>query len=166
MIRRKSTKSRRPYHPIFSTNLAALPIIIAAMTARAARSWRIPTAVVKLSLEESSMPLPPIQVVMEEVTDPQEIAEAQAQMEQARRNSAWLQAHAHEIYTQHRGKFIVVAGEELFVGNTPEEANALAKAAHPEDKGRLSQHIYPQKMTRRLLFTATLPPLPIPPRST
>lgn len=94
------------------------------------------------------MPLPPIQVVMEEVTDPQEIAEAQAQMEQARRNSTWMQAHAHEIYTQHRGKFIVVAGEELFVGDTPEEANALAKAAHPEDKGRLSQYIYPQKMAR------------------
>jgi len=94
------------------------------------------------------MPLPPIQVVMEEVTDPQEIAEAQAQMEQARRNSAWMQAHAHEIYTQHRGKFIVVAGEELFVGDTPEEADALAKAAHPEDKGRLGRYIYPKKMAR------------------
>ncbi len=48
-----------------------------------ALSWRIPPGVVKLEQEESSMPLPPIQVVMEEVTDPQEIAEAQAQMEQA-----------------------------------------------------------------------------------
>ena len=94
------------------------------------------------------MPLPPIQVVMEEVTDPQEIAEAQAQMEQARRNSAWLQAHAHEIYTQHRGKFIAVAGEELFVGDTLKEAIALAKAAHPEDKGLLSQYIYLEKMAR------------------
>ena len=94
------------------------------------------------------MPLPPIQVVMEEVTDSQEIAKAKAQMEQARRNSAWLQAHAHEIYTQHRGKFIVVAGEELFVGDTPEEAITLAKAAHPEDKGLLSQYIYPRKMAR------------------
>ena len=94
------------------------------------------------------MPLPPIQVVMEEVTDPQEIAEAQAQMEQARRNSAWLHAHAHEIYTRHRGKFIAVAGEELFVGDTLEEAIALAKASHPEDKGLLSQYIYPRKMAR------------------
>jgi hypothetical protein len=59
-----------------------------------------------------------------------------------------LCGHAHEIYTQHRGKFIVVAGEELFVGDTPEEANALAKAAHPEDKGRLGRYIYPKKMAR------------------
>jgi hypothetical protein len=94
------------------------------------------------------MSLPPIQVVMEEVTDPQEIAEAQAQMEQARRNSARLQAHAHAIFTKYRGKFIAIAGEELFVGDTPEEANALAKAAHPKDKGILSQYIYPQKMAR------------------
>lgn len=94
------------------------------------------------------MLLPPIQVIMEEVTDPQEIAEAQAQMQQAQRNSAWIQAHAHEIYTQHRGKFIAIAGEELFVGNTPEEAYSLAKAAHQEDKGILSQYIYPQKMAR------------------
>jgi hypothetical protein len=83
------------------------------------------------------MSLPPIQVVMEEVTDPQEIAEAQAQMEQA-----------HEIYMRHRGKFIAIAGEELFVGDTPEEAIALAKAARPEDKGLLSQYIYPRKMAR------------------
>jgi len=94
------------------------------------------------------MPLPPIQVVMEEVTDPQEVAKAKAQMEQARRNSAWLHAHAHEIFTRHRGKFIAIAGEELFVGETPEEAIALAKAAHPEDKGLLSQYIYPLKMAR------------------
>src|SRR5262245_14756918 len=51
MIRRKSTKSRRSYHPIFSTNLAALPIISASMTARTARSWRIQPAVVKWSME-------------------------------------------------------------------------------------------------------------------
>ena len=94
------------------------------------------------------MSLPPIQITMEEVTDPREIAEAQAQMEQARRNSVWMQAHAHELYTQYRGKFIVVAGEELFVGDTLEEAETLAKTAHPEDKGRLGRYIYPQKMLR------------------
>ena len=75
------------------------------------------------------MPLPTIQVVMEEVTDPQEIADFQVRWAQAQRNSDWLQAHAHEIYTKYRGKFIVVSGEELFVGDTPEEASALAKAA-------------------------------------
>jgi hypothetical protein len=94
------------------------------------------------------MPLSPIQVVMEEVTDPQEIAAFQARWAQAQRNSDWLQAHAHEIYTQHRGKFIVVAGEELFVADTPEEARTLARAAHPEDQGSLGRYIYPKKVAR------------------
>jgi hypothetical protein len=94
------------------------------------------------------MKLPPTQITMEEITDPEELAWFRVQWEQAERNSAWLQAHAHEIYTQQRGKFIVVAGEELFVGDTPEEANALAKAAHPEDRGSLSRYIYPKKMAR------------------
>ena len=76
------------------------------------------------------MSLRPIQITMEEVTDPQEIAEFQARRAQAEHNSAWLQAHAHEIYTRYRGRFIVVAGEELFVGDTPAEAHNLAKAAH------------------------------------
>jgi hypothetical protein len=41
----------------------------------------------------------------------------------------------------YRGKFIVVAGEELFVGDTVEEAVAQAKAAHPADKGSLTRYI-------------------------
>jgi hypothetical protein len=94
------------------------------------------------------MSLPPIQITMEEVTDPQEIVAFQARRAQAQRNSDWLQAHAHEIYTQQRGKFIVVAGEELFVGDTPEEAEAQAQAAHPDDQGSLSRYIYPRKMAR------------------
>ncbi len=94
------------------------------------------------------MSLPPIQVTKEEVTDPAEIAAFQARWAQAQRNSDWLQAHAHEIYTQQRGKFIAVAGEELFVGDTPEEVHTLARAAHPEDQGSLSRYIYPKKMTR------------------
>jgi hypothetical protein len=94
------------------------------------------------------MSLQTIPIVMEEVTDPTEIATFEARWAQAQRNSDWLQAHAHEIYTQHRGKFIVVAGEELFVSNTPEEALALARAAHPEDEGRIIRYIYPKKMAR------------------
>ncbi|MEP7338662.1 MAG: hypothetical protein ABI977_13070 [Acidobacteriota bacterium] len=94
------------------------------------------------------MSLPTMKVMMEEVTDPQEIAAFQVRWAQAERNSAWLQAHAHEIYTRHRGKFIVVAGEELFVADTPEEALALAKAAHLTDEGSLSRYIYPKKMAR------------------
>jgi hypothetical protein len=45
-------------------------------------------------------------IVMSEVTDPVELAKAHKRWEQADRNSAWLQAHVPEIYSQHRGKFI------------------------------------------------------------
>lgn len=94
------------------------------------------------------MILSPFQITMEEISDPAELAKFSDRWSQSERNSAWLQAHANEIYTQHRGKFIVVAGEELFVGDTPSEAHSLAKAAHPEDKGSLSRYIYPKKTAR------------------
>jgi hypothetical protein len=79
-------------------------------------------------------------VVMEVVTDPVEIAEANAQREQAERNCDWLEAHASEVYS-HRGKIICIAGQELFVGDTVEEVVARAKAAHPEDKGLFTRII-------------------------
>ncbi|MBI1765828.1 MAG: hypothetical protein HYR56_30860 [Acidobacteria bacterium] len=85
---------------------------------------------------------------MEEVTDPVEIAAFQTRWAQAERNSAWLQAHATEIYRNQRGKFIVVAGEELFVGATAAAALALAKAAHPDDHSSLIRYIYPKKTVR------------------
>lgn len=94
------------------------------------------------------MSLQSIPIVMEEVTDPTEIAAFDARWAQSQRNSDWLQTHAHEIYTRYRGKFIVVAGEELFVGDTPEEALALARVAHPKDEGRIIRYIYPKKMVR------------------
>ena len=37
-------------------------------------------------------------IVVSEVTDPSELAQARAQQERADRNSAWLQAHVPEIY--------------------------------------------------------------------
>jgi len=77
------------------------------------------------------------QLVMEEMTDPAEVARALAQDERFRRNSAWLQARIPEVYSRHRGKCICVSAEQLFVADTPEAVLALAKAAHPEDDGRL-----------------------------
>ena len=89
---------------------------------------------------------PPI--IMEEVTDPVEIAKARAQRKRFDRNAAWLQAHASEIYPRYRGKCICIAGEELFVADTPEEAMALASAAHPEDDGSFVQYIPRDKVAR------------------
>lgn len=95
------------------------------------------------------MALPPIQITMEEITDPEANAKSRACMEQARRNSDWLEAHATEIYRTYRGKYIVVAGQELFVGETVQAVVAQAKAAHPEDHGSLTRYI-PRKKTVRI----------------
>jgi len=67
-------------------------------------------------------------IIMEEVTDPQELAEARAQRELFDRNADWLQAHASEVYTKYRGKVICIAGEELFAADSAKEAIALATA--------------------------------------
>ena len=87
-------------------------------------------------------------IVMEDLTDAAELAEAQAQREQFDRNSAWLQAHASEIYSKYRGKCICIAGQELFVADTAREALAQATAAHPKDKGRFVHYIPKQKVPR------------------
>jgi hypothetical protein len=85
---------------------------------------------------------------MEEVTDPVELAKARAQDERFERNSAWLQARIKDVYSRHRGKCICVAGQELFVGDTPEAVIARAKAAHPEDDGRLLRYIPKERIDR------------------
>jgi hypothetical protein len=85
---------------------------------------------------------------MEEVTDPVELALARAQRERFDRNFAWLQAHAADIFARHRGKCICIAGEQLFVADTPEEALALGAAAHPEDNGSFVQYIPREKRWR------------------
>ena len=87
-------------------------------------------------------------VVMEEVTDPEELAKARAQHERFDRNWAWFQAHVPEIYSRYRGKCICIAGEELFTADTPEEVIALATAAHPEDEGRFVHYIPREKLVR------------------
>jgi hypothetical protein len=87
-------------------------------------------------------------IVIEEVTDPVALAEARAQRGQFDRNSAWLQAHASEVYSKHRGKCICVAGQELFVADTAQEALARAAAAHPDDNGRFVHYIPKDRLPR------------------
>ena len=93
-----------------------------------------------------TMKQPPI--IMEEVTDPVELQKAREQDERFERNWAWFEAHAAEIYAQHRGKCICIAGEELFVADTPEEALALAVSAHPNDDSRFTRLIPQEKIAR------------------
>ena len=52
----------------------------------------------------------------------------------------WLSAHAQEIETQYKGKFIAVVNQQLFVGESWEEAQAKAKAAFPE-RDPIVEHI-------------------------
>jgi hypothetical protein len=80
-------------------------------------------------------------LVIVEVTDPDEIAKIKAQRERGRKNSDWLQAHVPQVYAQHRGKCICVAGQELFVADTAPEVLAMARKAHPEDDGLLLRYI-------------------------
>ena len=82
--------------------------------------------------------------VIEEVTDPAEIDRHKAQRERARRNRDWLQTHWSELLPDARGKFVAVAGQEAFIADTPEEAWAMAKKAHPDDDGAIDQHVRPE----------------------
>jgi hypothetical protein len=85
---------------------------------------------------------------MEEVTDPVEISKARIRRAELDRNVAWLRTHATEVYEKYRGKFICVAGEQVFADDTSEEACALAAAAHPGDQGSFVQYIPKEKMAR------------------
>ncbi len=84
------------------------------------------------------------QFVIEEVTDPAAIARSQAQFARFQRNSNWLKVHWGDLLPQARGKFLAVAGEKAFLGDTPDEAWRKAKAAHPEDDGAFSQYVLPR----------------------
>src|SRR5262245_64519163 len=96
---------------------------------------------IRQSLEPT---VPEPQLVLEAVTDPAEVARTRVRMEQFRRNSEWLRARWDDLLPRARGKFLAVAGQQAFLADTPAEAWALAKAAHPEDGGAFSQYVRPE----------------------
>jgi|SRR6516165_7107279 hypothetical protein len=81
-----------------------------------------------------------VEMEMELVTDPVEIAKARAQRQRCERNWDWLEANSEEVY-RHRGRFVCIAGEELFVGDSLDEVIGKATAVHPEDDGRFTRYI-------------------------
>ena len=88
----------------------------------------------------SLSPINPIEI--EDVTlGPAELAEARERWQRYERNRAWLKAHAHEVYSRNRGRFICIAGQELFAADSGQQALALAQAAHPEDDGRYLHYV-------------------------
>lgn len=83
-----------------------------------------------------------------EITDPVELARSRKVMAQFERNSDWLQAHIPEVYSQHRGKSICVAAQELFVADSAKEAIAQAQLVHPGEEGVLTRYIPKENIDR------------------
>lgn len=86
--------------------------------------------------------------IIEEVDDPAEVARLQSQDEHARRNEEWLHAHWPELLPRARGKFIAVAGQEAFIGDSHEDAWVQARKAHPDDDGLIEQYVRPERGPR------------------
>ena len=87
-------------------------------------------------------------VIMEEVTDPDELAAARLRREHFDRNADWLQDHAGEVYEPNRGKNIVIAGQRVFAAETPEAAWALVEAAGIDDPGSFILYVPTEKLSR------------------
>jgi hypothetical protein len=88
------------------------------------------------------------QFIIEEVTDPKEIARARAQDERHRRNNEWLETHWADVLPQARGKFLAVANQEPFIAETAREAWAWVDATHPEDDGATVRYVRTDKGPR------------------
>ena len=78
---------------------------------------------------------PELKTFEEWPTTPEERAQNLKNSEEWRRNIRWFGDHVKELRDQHSGKYIVIFGQELFVGDDPLEVHARADAAHPELKG-------------------------------
>jgi hypothetical protein len=92
------------------------------------------------------------QFLVGELTDPEEIARGRELMDQFNRHTDWVQAHWANIVPQARGRYLAVAGQEAFLADTPEEALAAARAAHPEDQGIYSQYIRTERGPKARTF--------------
>lgn len=87
-------------------------------------------------------------MVIEEVTDPDEIARSLAQHERHCLNSDWLHSHWADVMPQARGKFVAVAGQELHIADSAEAAWAWAAENHPDDNGAMVRYILKEKGPR------------------
>lgn len=85
------------------------------------------------------------QMVIGEVTDPEEIARFRERRRHYDRNDEEFRRHIPRVYREHRGKVVIVAGQELHVSDTAEEAWAWAREHHPDDRAPLIRHIPEEK---------------------
>lgn len=82
------------------------------------------------------------------VADDDEFPDSPLRQERFQRNWTWFQENVREIGENFRGKSICIAGQEIFAADTPEDAIALAKTAHPDDDGLFSHFIPREKRAR------------------
>jgi hypothetical protein len=85
---------------------------------------------------------------IEEIVDASELGDSAAREDRFGRNLRWFEANAKEIGLRCAGKCICIAGEQLFFADAPEQALALARAAHPEDDGFFLHYIHKEKAAR------------------
>jgi hypothetical protein len=78
----------------------------------------------------------PFKAVRTEGVSPEELQRFQQDEE----DYEWFSAHAQEIDAQYKGKFIAVVNQQLFVGESWEEAQSKAKAIFP-DRDPLVEYI-------------------------
>ncbi|MBI3921568.1 MAG: hypothetical protein HY318_09140 [Armatimonadetes bacterium] len=76
-------------------------------------------------------------VFIEEIDDPELASKLKVQDERFSQNLAVFQKHSRELFAQHRGKVIMVAGRELRVFDTADTAWSWARKVHPDDDGAL-----------------------------
>jgi hypothetical protein len=88
---------------------------------------------------------PEIEMIVDAPMTVEELADFHRRQAQFRKNLEWYEAHAGEIGERYAGKFICVAGQEVFSGDTSQEARAKARAAHPEDGGAFGEYVRASK---------------------
>ena len=70
-------------------------------------------------------------VALERVTNPAMSEQTRAHSEQLKRNLDWLNARWDDLLARDRGRYVAVAGQELFLADTYQKAMELARAAPP-----------------------------------
>ncbi len=86
------------------------------------------------------------QVFIEEQKMTPEIARV---FEQGRRNLLWFAENAERlgVAEKYRGRYVAVAGGELFVADNSEEARRLANEKYPDDTPHV-RYIFREKRSR------------------
>jgi hypothetical protein len=67
--------------------------------------------------------------------DPAERTAFAARHEKFLRNMTWFEQNLADIRTRYGGRFVCVAGGQVFVADSAREAVALAHTAHPDERG-------------------------------